>query len=91
MKLVQRKALETKDFPPFLYHLPIGSNSDPLESVLAQQSPDTDLPAKYLGESSFSVENCSVYHEEEQRNVCTKRAEKVIHTSFYIHAHRRAR
>lgn len=142
--------LETKDFPPLLHHLPIGSNSEPLESVpalpfVARQSPDavtcrgsvgqgqgrclqpaldfnvpstlppaqgtaaslislrshnelnfgqntgqkrTVLPTKYLGESNFLVENllpCSVYHEEEQRNVDTKRAEKVTHTCLYTH------
>lgn len=46
------------------------------------------LPATYFGESNFLVQNfhpCSVYHEEEQRNVLTKRVEKVIRICLYTH------
>lgn len=45
------------------------------------------LPAKYLGESKFLIENflpCSVYHEEKQRNVFTKRLTKC---SMYVYPH----
>lgn len=45
------------------------------------------LPAKYLGENKFLVENflpCSVHHEEKQRNVFTKRLTKCY---MYVYPH----
>lgn len=45
------------------------------------------FPDKYHGENKFLVENflpCSLYHEEKQRNVFTKRLTKCY---MYVHPH----